>query len=87
MHAHNLDRRIHFFQITPHAHNRAGCPHRCHKMGDLALRITPDFWASAVIVRQRIIRIGKLIKDHAAPFTLDLLCGITGAFHADFLGC
>src|SRR5664279_4831053 len=50
------------------------------------LRIPPDFGSRTFVVRQRIIRIGELVEDDAAPFIAHLLSDIACQFHAAILG-
>ncbi|MNM79295.1 hypothetical protein D3C81_912220 [compost metagenome] len=55
-------------------------------MGNGALGLLPDFRASAVVVRDRVVTIGKLIEHQATAFGLQLLGQVAGAFHALVLG-
>ena len=64
-------------------------------MGDLALGVAPDFRAGALVVRERIVRVGELVEDDAlalarhrarpgrARLPCRLPCGVSMQFGAE----
>ncbi len=56
-------------------------------MRNATLCALPDFRPGAPIVRQRIIGIGKLVKDDAPPFITHFFSEITRGFHAAGFRC
>ena len=54
----------------------------CHP----AACLPPDFWASADVVRQRVVGVGKLIKHAAFALLLHLHGQVSRTFDAFFLG-
>ena len=84
--SHDLDLRVLFLEETRATHNRASRSHAADEMGELALRIAPNFRRSAFIVRERIIGIGKLIEYYSFARIAQFFSGVAGQLHAAFLG-
>ena len=82
LHADDLDRGIFFLEISAATHDGTGGTHAADKMADLPISIAPDLGCSSCVMRQRIIRIGKLIQDDAAPLVAHALRHIARLLHA-----
>src|SRR5690606_2146108 len=53
--------RVLLLEVFRHAHDGTGGAHGGDEVGNATAGIAPDFRAGALIVRQRIVRIGELV--------------------------
>ncbi|KAI1577028.1 CysK Cysteine synthase [Pyrenophora tritici-repentis] len=68
---HNLDILLVFSQTTRKPCNSTAGTCTSHKTGNLALGLCPDLLGRAVLVRERVIRVGVLVQDMRIGDLLD----------------
>src|SRR5512146_2908287 len=85
--AHDLDLGVLFLEETRTSHDRTRRAHAGDEVRDPALRVAPDFGAGGLVVRQRIVGIGKLVKHDALALAYHLLRQVARTLHSAALRC
>ena len=85
LHPNDLDGRVLFFQEFTGAHDGPGGAHGADEMGDRARGVPPDLRAGRVVMRERVIGIGKLIEHPSFAVGFHTAREIDRSFHATLL--
>src|SRR5690554_3560618 len=84
--ADDLDVFIARAQIRTHTHDGARGTHRADKMGDLAVRLLPQFWPRGFDMGPNVVFVGELVQHLALAFGLHACRQIASVFHATLAG-
>lgn len=80
--ANDLDVSVLLFQKARDTGNRARRTHRRNEMRDAAFGVAPQFGAGGLVMRKRVVRVGKLIEDDALAFLFHRVGQVARVFHA-----